>query len=79
MNLNGMSTTAKWVTAIIAVCIFFGGIIITMATIPTHDMREDIEIHTQQINKLSLQQAVIETKLDNIQEDVKEIKEAVAK
>jgi len=79
MNLNGMSATAKWISAIIAICIFFGGIIISMATIPTRDLREDVKIHTEQINNLSLQQAVIETKLDNIQEDVKEIKEAVAK
>ncbi len=75
MKLNSMSGTAKWVIAIITICIFFGGIIISMAAIPTRDMQNDIENHEVQIRKLSVQQAVIETKLDNISDDVKEIKE----
>ncbi len=79
MGLNYKSSTAKWVAVIIAVCIFFGGIIITMATIPTRDMRNDIKSHEGQIRILSVQQAVIETKLDNISDDVKEIKELVTK
>ncbi len=79
MKSNGMSATAKWVIAIITICIFFGGIIISMAAIPTRDMQNDIENHEVQINTLSVQMAVIETKLDNIQDVVKEIKEMLAK
>ena len=79
MKLNGISTTVKWIIAIITICIFFGGIIISMAAIPTHDMQNDIKNHEAQINTLSVQQAVIETKLDNISDDVKEIKEMLAK
>jgi len=75
MKLNGMSTTVKWVIAIITICIFFGGIIISMAAIPTRDIQNDIENHEAQIRTLSVQQAVIETKLDNISDVVKEIKE----
>ncbi len=75
MKSNGISTTVKWIIAIITICIFFGGIIISMAAIPTRDMQNDIENHEVQINTLSVQMAVIETKLDNIQDVVKEIKE----
>jgi len=82
--MKTMSLTAKWISGIIALCIFFGSIILGMATIPTSDMRDDIEnhevridTHNEQIGTLYLQQAVVETKLDNIQEDVKEIKEIV--
>ena len=75
MKLNGISTTVKWIIAIITICIFFGGIIISMAAIPTGDMQNDIENHEVQIRTLSVQQAVIETKLDNISDVVKEIKE----
>ena len=79
MKSNGISTTVKWIIAIITICIFFGGIIISMAAIPTRDMQNDIENHEVQINTLSVQMAVIETKLDNIQDVVKEIKEMLAK
>ncbi len=79
MKSNGISTTVKWIIAIITICIFFGGIIISMAAIPTRDMQNDIKNHEAQINTLSVQQAVIETKLDNISDDVKEIKEMLAK
>ncbi|KKM00013.1 hypothetical protein LCGC14_1808700 [marine sediment metagenome] len=79
IKLNGMSTTAKWVSGMIAICLFFGSIIIGMATIPTRDMRDDIESHEVQIRTLSVQQAVIETKLDNISDDVKEIKGMLTK
>lgn len=77
--MKTISVTAKWVSALIAVCIFFGGIIISMASISSKETRNDIHKHEIQINTLSVQQAVIETKLDNIQDDVKEIKELVTK
>jgi len=79
MKLNGMSATAKWVVTIITICIFFGGIIISMAAIPTRDMQNDIENHELRINTISVRQAIIDTKLDNIQEDLKEIKEILKK
>ncbi len=79
MKLNGMSITARWVVAIITICIFFGGIIISMAAIPTRDMQNDIGNHEVRLNVLAIQQAVIETKLDNISDVVKEIKEMVTK
>ncbi len=79
LKFNGMGTTVKWIVAIITVCIFFGSIIIGMAVIPTRNMRDDIESHEVQINAFSIRQAVIETKLDNISDDVKEIKEMLTK
>ncbi len=79
MKLNGMSITARWVVAIITICIFFGGIIISMAAIPTRDMQNDIGNHEVRLNVLAIQQAVIETKLDNISDVVKEIKEMLKK
>ncbi len=77
--MKAISITAKWVSAMIAICIFFGGIIISMASMSSREMKTDIYRHEIQINTLSVQQAVIETKLDNIQDDVKEIKALVTK
>ena len=66
--MHAISITAKWVSAIIAVCIFFGGIIISMGAVSSKETKADLHKHEIQINTLSVQQAVVETKLDNIQD-----------
>ncbi len=75
--MKTMSSTAKWISGLIGLSIFFGGIIVSMASFSSKETKIDVYRHEIQINTLSVQQAVIETKLDNIQDDVKEIKELV--
>lgn len=76
-----INDTVKWISAIIIIFTFFSGIIIAMNKNSTNDIKITGEENKSDIIELKIKQTALQseiyTKLDNIQEDIKEIKEAL--